>query len=156
MKRFLYLLLALPLLAFVASCSDDDKDLPQVSISVDYSGAVEDDGVLVVTQGQPFTIDAINVKSLNGKKTTLGNTTYYLDGEPFYATGVAPFGCEIDTETIPVGDHVLSFYTQVFQVDKEVGFSLYGLKIKVVAAEENPGEGGGTVTPDVRTSANPR
>lgn len=156
MKKFLYFLLALPLLAFVASCSDDDKDLPQVSISVDYTGAVEEDGVLVVTQGQPFTIDAIKATSLNGKKTTLGNTTYYLDGEPFYATGVAPFGCEIDTDLLPVGDHVLSFYTQVFQVDKEVGFSLYGLKIKVVPSEENPGGGNGTVTPDVRTSASPR
>ena len=40
MKRFLYILLVLPLLDLAASCSDDDKDLPKVSISVDYSGAV--------------------------------------------------------------------------------------------------------------------
>lgn len=156
MKRFLYILLVLPLLALVASCSDDDKDLPKVSISVDYSGAVEEDGVLVITQGQPFKIDALKVTSLDGKKATLGNTTYYMDGEPFYAIGVPPFGCEIDTNTLPVGEHVLSFYTQVFQVDKETGFALYGLKLKVVAAEDTPGDGGGTVTPDVRTTANPK
>ncbi|MDE5734987.1 MAG: hypothetical protein K2H83_07600, partial [Duncaniella sp.] len=107
MKRFLYILLVLPLLALAASCSDDDKDLPKVSISVDYSGAVEEDGVLVLTQGQPFTIDALKVTPLDGKKATLGNTTYYMDGEPFYVIGVSPFGCEIDTNTLPVGNHGL-------------------------------------------------
>ncbi len=31
MKKFLYLLLVLPLLGVFTSCDDDDKDLPNVS-----------------------------------------------------------------------------------------------------------------------------
>ena len=87
----------LPLLAVMAACSDDDKDLPKVDISIQYSGAVEqEDGAIAVAQGQTFTIDAITVTPAPGtKKAILGNTTYSMDGVPFYTIGVAPFGCEI-------------------------------------------------------------
>ncbi len=38
MKKFLSLFLALPMLAFVASCDDDDSKVPDVSVSIEYSG----------------------------------------------------------------------------------------------------------------------
>ena len=73
MKRFLYLLLALPLLGFIAtSCSDDD-DLPDVTLSMDYSGATLTDGVFTVEQGDTLKINALKVIPAEGTKpATLG------------------------------------------------------------------------------------
>ena len=151
MKKFYYLLLMLPLLAMLAACSDDDNDLPDVDISIRYSGAVEQDGKLLVAQGKTLTIEAINATPAPGtKEAILGNTVYYIDGVPFYTIGVAPFGCEIDTSNLSVGTHRLSFYSQVFQVDREVGFALYGLRIEVTGPDSDPGDGAGTVTPGVQ------
>lgn len=153
MKRLYYLLLLLPLLGFMASCSDDDKDLPKVSISIDYTGGTDQDGTIVIAQGQTLTINAINVTPAEGtKKALLGNTTYAMDGVPFYTIGVAPYGCEIDTSDLTVGPHALSFYSQVFQEDKTPGFALYGININVTEPVSDPDDGSGTVTPDVTVS----
>ena len=107
MKKLYYFLFMLPLLALMAACSDDDKDLPKVDISIQYSGAVEQsDGAIAVAQGQTFTVDAITVSPAPGtKKAMLGNTTYSIDGVPFYTTGISPFSCEIGTSDLAVGDH---------------------------------------------------
>lgn len=155
MKRLYYLLLVLPLLAVMASCSDDDKDLPKVNISVQYSGASEQDGVITVAQGETLTIDAIDITPVSGTgKAVLGNTTYYLDGVPFYTIGVAPYSGEIDTTGIPEGEHSLSFMSQVFQVDREPGFALYGVTLMITPPTDNPDSGSGTVTPEVTVSGN--
>lgn len=156
MKKLYYFLFMLPLLAIMAACSDDDKDLPKVDISIQYSGAVEqEDGAIAVAQGQTFTIDAITVTPAPGtKKAILGNTTYSMDGVPFYTIGVAPFGCEIGTSDLAVGDHSLSFVSQVFQEDREPGFAVYSMTVRITEPTEDPGEGGGTVIPEVGISAN--
>ncbi|MCM1163409.1 MAG: hypothetical protein NC339_04090 [Muribaculaceae bacterium] len=153
MKRLCYLFLILPLLAIMAACDDDDKDLPKVDISIQYSGAVDEGGVITLAQGKVLTIEAITVTPIDGsKKAVLGNTTYMMDGAPFYTTGVAPFGAEIDTSNLSVGVHTLSFYSQVFQEGKTPGFAIYSYPISITEPADDPGDGGGTVNPDVRIS----
>lgn len=155
MKKFFYLLL-LPLLAvMVTACDDDDKDLPNVSLSIDYSGATEVDGVLTVEQGEVLSIDALNVIPAEGtKKATLGQTIYYLDGIPFYTTVVVPFETGIDTSELEIGRHVLGVRTTVYQVDKEIGFALAEFYFNVVAptSDDTPDDGSGTLTPEVRVT----
>ena len=57
MKKILYaLLLALPFA--LSSCSNDDE-LPEVNISVDYSGATEVDGVYYVIEGEELMARAL-------------------------------------------------------------------------------------------------
>lgn len=46
MKKFLYLLLLLPL-GFLASC-DDGNDVPDVDINVTFDNVVKEDGILYV------------------------------------------------------------------------------------------------------------
>lgn len=164
MKRFLYLLFALPLLALITSCDDDEKNLPNVSVSVDYSGATYADGTFTVKQGEEFAITALKVIPAEGtKEATLGRTIYFIDGFPIYETIVSPFGVKIDTGTLEIGKHLLQVRTTIFQVDKEVATGLFTYTLDVIENDnpenpDNPGEGGddngGTVTPDLAITEN--
>lgn len=157
MKKFLYLLL-LPLMALaVTSCDNDDKDLPNIKLSIEYSGATEADGDLFVEQGQTFNVDALIVTPNEGtKKATLGQTIYYLDGVPFYSTVVDPFAVEINTTGLDLGEHTLGVRTTVYQVDKEIGFALATFKFMVTqptSGDDNSSdEGSGILTPQVRVT----
>lgn len=151
MKKFYYLLLALPLLTFLSACDDDDKNIPEVSLSIEYSGGTLNDGVLYVVEGETLKIDALVVKPAPGTgKAVLGQTTYLWDGIPFYTTGVAPFSVDIDTSDMAEGNHTLTVNSQIFQEDKSIGWGIFQYKVVIVAApEDQPGdEGGGTDVPD--------
>ncbi len=154
MKKLFYLF-AIPLLAmFATACDDDDRDLPDVSLSIDYSGATEKDGVLYVEQGQTLNIDALKVTPAEGtKQATLGQTIYYWDGVPYYSTVIVPFATKVNTTGMEIGEHQLGVRTTVYQVDKEVGFALASFKVMIVEPTgDESGEGGGTINPDVRVT----
>ncbi|MDE7476302.1 MAG: hypothetical protein K2M71_11800, partial [Duncaniella sp.] len=90
MKRLIYLLLVLPLLGLVSSC-DDDKDLPQVSLSIDYTGATEEDGTIYVVQGDTLNVTALRAVPAEGTKAaTLGVVAYFWDGIPQGRTAISP------------------------------------------------------------------
>jgi len=155
MKKFYFLLLALPLLALLSACDDDDKSIPEVSLSIKYSGGTLNDGTLYVVAGETLKIEALIVKPAPGTgNAALGQTTYFWDGKPFYTTGVAPFSVDIDTSEMSEGDHKLSVNTQIFQEGKSLGWGIFRYKVVVVAApEDQPGdEGGGTDVPDATFS----
>lgn len=141
MKRVLNLLLALPLLAFFTACNDD-KDVPQVSLSIEYTGATSEDGVLYVVQGEPLTITSLVAVPDEGTQAAAVTTaTYYWDGAPFERTVFSPFSVTIDTEGIPVGPHTLGVYADVAQVDKSLGFAVANFPVVIVEKpEEQPGE----------------
>lgn len=156
MKRFLYLLLALPLMGIMASCSDDDKDLPDVTLSVEYSGATLNGDVLSIPQGQDLVINALKVTPAEGtKQATLGKTTYFIDAIPVYETVVEPFGVTISTDNLEVGNHLFQIRTSIFQVGKEVAFGVfsYTLQITEPQPDDTPTDPGdtpsGSDTPEV-------
>ncbi|MDE6371660.1 MAG: hypothetical protein K2K92_09250 [Duncaniella sp.] len=128
MKKFLYLLMALPMLIMTTACSDDDDTdrIPQISVTVDYEGGTLNDGTFYVEQGETLDITALVVTPAEGTgKATLGQTTYYMDGVPFYTTPIEPWGCTIPTENLSVGKHILSVKAQVFQIDKSIGWTIF-------------------------------
>lgn len=152
MKKIFSLLLAVPMLAMLASCDDDNaNDLPDVSVSIEYSGASMEDGVLTIEQGQTLTIDALKVTPAEGtKEAVLGNVVYYLDGFPIFATGIAPHGCSISTENLSEGEHTLSVHAQIFQLDRPMGYGLFRYTMNVVAPSGDSGTntpGSGSDTP---------
>ena len=55
MKKFLYLLLLLPLGLVSASCDDDNK-VPDVGVQATLSGGVVDNNTIYVVQGEPLVI----------------------------------------------------------------------------------------------------
>lgn len=152
MKKLLSLLLAVPMLTLVTACDDDDdKNIPDVSVSIEYSGATLTDNTLYVVQGEPLTIEGLVVTPAPGTgKAVLGNTTYLMDGYPFFTTGVAPYGVVIDTDDLALGEHTLSVHSQIFQVDKSIGWGIFSYNLQVVeSTDDQPDDtGGGTdVTP---------
>lgn len=151
MKKLYYLLLALPLFAILAACDDDDKNIPEVSLSIEYSGGTLNDGTLYVVEGDTLKIDALVVTPAPGTgKAVLGQTTYLWDGRPFYTTGIAPFSVAIGTADMAEGNHTLTINSQIFQEGKSIGWGIFQYKVVIVAApEDQPGdEGGGTDVPD--------
>ncbi len=157
MKKFLYLLLVLPLLGVFTSCDDDDKDLPNVSLAIDYSGGTEENGVVNVVQGNTLEINALKAIPAEGtKEATLTNVVYFLDGVPVGRTDIMPFAININTTELEVGEHYLGVQATVLQVGKSVGFAVARFKFNVLPNDtqepggDQGGEGGGTLTPDTQ------
>lgn len=146
MKKSLIALLLLPLAGLFTSCHDDEKDLPEVDFEVAISGGEQnpEDNKIYVTQGTPLVIESITPVSRNGKKTTLGLTTYYLNGIPQMQTVTAPFGAEFETETLEVGEYAFQIKTNVYQIDKSAAIALLSYDLVVEAPS---GDGDDTETP---------
>lgn len=149
----------IPMLGFV-SCSDDDKNLPNVDFSYEYEGAQLSDGKLYVAQGETFEITAINVKNNEqGKGAGIGAADYYWDGR-FIGTSIQPpFGCEFPTtEATPVGLHQISIFCPVYAVDKEVATANILIDVEVLATPEElpvPPTGDDDENENPDTPANP-
>lgn len=152
MKKLILSLLLLPMLASFSSCSDDSKDLPEVDFEVTISGGVQnaDDNKIYVTQGTPLVVESITAVPRNGKRTTLGLTTYYFDGIPQFQTVTVPFGAEFATSDLEPGEYAFQIRTSVYQIDKTAAFALLSYDLVVEPADDEPGEvpGRSIVKPD--------
>lgn len=152
MKKLLLSLMLMPLLAAFTSCSDDSKDLPEVDFEVQISGGVQspDDNKIYVQQGTPLVFESITAIPRNGKRTTLGLTTYYLNGIPQFQTVTVPFGCTFETSELEVGEYALQIKTSVYQIDKSAAFCLLSYDLVVEPADDESTDipGSSTVTPD--------
>ena len=164
MKKFLYLLLVLPFLGLISSCSDD-KDLPNVTLQLDYKGGTLQDNVLYVVQGQTLQITALRAIPAEGtKNATITSAAYFWNGLPLGRTSIMPFAIDINTTDMELGNYTLTVDANVLQVDKEAGFAIAQFPIVIVADEgQEPGEGSdtgsegsGTLTPDTKISQNER
>lgn len=132
MKKLLYLLLALPLLAMI-SCSDDDKDLPDVSIGFSYSGATDVDGTLYNVRGDTLSIDSVFCTPAEGTKpAAIANVTYVFDGLPLGYTPISPFAIDILTSDVAAGRHTLTLEMTVLQEGKSIGTAWMPLPVAVV------------------------
>lgn len=154
MKRLLCLLLALPLLSVMTSCDDDDN-IPQVDLTVDYSGATLEDGALYVVQGETLEITGLHAIPAEGTKAaTISSASYYWDGIPVWRINFSPFPVSINTADMRTGRHTLGIYANVLQVGKSIGFAVTEIPVVIVENEQQqPGEGdGGTVAPDTHMS----
>lgn len=145
MKKTLIALLLLPMMGFFTACHDDDKDLPEVDFEVAISGGEQnaDNNKIYITQGTPLVVESITPVPRNGKKTTLGLTTYYINGIPQAQTVTVPFGAEFDTAVLEPGEYAFQIKTSVYQIDKSAAFALlsYELVVEAPAPDETPDDG---------------
>lgn len=144
MKKFLLALVALPLVALgFTSCSDDD-DLPEAKIEVKMSGGVQspDDNKIYIAEGDTLVFESLTAVPTNGKKTTLGLTTYYVQGIPFAQTYTVPFSAYLDTEGMTPGEYVIQIKSEIYQIDKSAAFVLLTYQLVI----EEPTTGGGDDT----------
>ena len=132
MKKLLSLFLLLLPLAFTA-CSDDDKDLPDVDITVSMKNVVEDGGYYYVTQQKPFIIDSIGIKGNDGKNAMIQNITYRLGPLPVFYTNLPPFGCRFDTSLLTADTrYPVNITFNVLQVDKTISVAALGYDVVVL------------------------
>ncbi len=137
MKKFILSLMLLPMLGVFTACDNDSDDLPEVDIEVAMSGGVQnpDNNKIYVEQGTPLVIEGITAVSRNGHKTTLGLTTYYLNGIPQFQTVTVPFGAEFDTADLEPGEYAFQIKTSVYQVDKSAAVCLLSYDLVVEAPQ---------------------
>ena len=157
MKKILYSLMILPMLAVMSSCSNNDNDLPEVDLQVTVSGGEQNsaDNKIYIEQGTPFKVESVTAVPRNGKKATLGLTTYYLNGIPQYQTVTVPFACTISTEELEPGEYSFQIKSAVYQVDKVAAFVLMSYDLVVVppASDIPATHGRSIVHPDTQQIA---
>lgn len=134
MKKLLYLLIALPLLALgLASCHDDDNH-PDVNIGFSYSGATEIDGTLYAVKGDTIGIDSIFVNPVDAsQRAAIGAVTYVFDGQPLGVAPTPPFNLQLLTEPMPLGNHTLRLQMSVFQEGKTASIAWLTIPVAIVA-----------------------
>lgn len=150
MKKSLIALMLLPLAGLFTSCHDDEKDLPEVDFEVTITGGVQnpEDNKIYIEQGTPLVVESITPVSQNGKKTSLGLTTYYIDGIPQMQTITAPFGAEFNTSALQPGEYAFQIKTNVYQIDKSAAIALLSYDVVVTAPSADEGgesDGGSAV-----------
>ncbi len=144
MKKFLFALMALPLMTAFTSCSDDD-DVPDVDIKLEFAATntVINNEVYVV---KPEDIQVVAVKvtsNIKDQNAGTSNVSYFLDGYPMGTNYISPYGINIPTKDLDPGTYNLAYSLPVFQENHSIGSAAGGMKIHVVAdAADIPSTGG--------------
>lgn len=155
MKKFLLAILCVLPVVGLSSCSDNEKDLPNVDFNLTVSGGeVYEDQLYLVTDST-LTIDAINVvNNEQGKTAFITYANYYLDGQFIGRSVIPPFGIKLPTPVgeEAVGQHSLVIACPVYAVDKEVAFGTMAYTLNVVATPDDmptQGQTSHTTTPKI-------
>lgn len=136
MKKLYYLLLlALPLIG-MSSCDDDD-DVPDVSLSATIDGATRVDNTLYVISGDTLDIESINLIDNTKKGAVIGSATYFWDYYRIGGTIVSPYGMQIDTEGVQLGNHLLQIKVSIYAVDYSPCIGYMEYPVKIVASEND-------------------
>ncbi len=154
MKKFLYLLLLLPL-GFLTSCHDDD-DMPSVDITVSIDNAVDADGRIFIVSGEPLTVSGITAEGLGGKAAGISGVNYVLDHVGMGYTIVQPFGGSIPAAYLPVGNHLFTLAFDVLQVNKSIAYAQLSTIVTVVESADDLPDGTTPGTVELKYRLNPQ
>lgn len=154
------MLLALPM-AFAFTSCDDESDLPDVTMSITVSDAVQNGDVIYVVQGDVLKVDGIEVTNNEaGKNAAITSATYYWDGVPQGVSILPPYGFDLITvkttdevEGTPLGNHQLVINCPLLAEDKEVATAVLAYTVTVVSSADEIPDGGQAVitsTPTLR------
>lgn len=130
MKKFFYLLLALPL--FMVSCSDDDN-MPDVNITAAFEGGTQVDGSYYVVKGDTLKVEGMTLVNHGTEEATIGGVRYALDYMPIGSSIIPPYGINIVTDNLPVGNHLLQAEMPIYAVGYSICTGYVAKKITIVA-----------------------
>lgn len=131
MKKFFYLL-ALPLIALMASCSDDNK-VPDVEIYATFDGGQQVGDVYYVVQGDTLTVESVNMINNGKESASLGGVRYFWDYMPVGNVIVQPYTISFDTQTMAVGNHLLQAEMPIYAVGYPICTGYITKRITIVA-----------------------
>jgi len=147
MKKFLLALLALPLLATLTACHDDDE-LPNVEIDVTYLNGVVVNNQVYVVQGQEFGIQSIVTTAVRaGKNATNGAVSYWVDNIPIGTTDIQPFAMTLSSKwTEEPGSFYIQYVMPIYEEGCSLATAYSRVKVNVVASADDIPSDGGTPT----------
>lgn len=138
MKKFLYLLFALPFMT-LTSCQNDEY--PDVTINIEFEGAQEINNVLYVVAGEPFAISEISVTPVQeGKTAGITYVNYSFDGWFIGRSIESPFTIEFDaseTSEMSIGEHILGLEMMIAEVGCAPATGYYNINLVVVESAED-------------------
>ncbi len=141
MKKLLYLLLVIPFAMMVTSCSND-KDLPNVDITMSFDNAVVKDGTVYVVQDSVFSITGLSTKSVDSNKpSAIVNVRYFWNGMPAPGLTWSDLPMNIDMAQMlqpESGNNILGLDATLLEVDKSISYCSLGIPIKAVKIEDLP------------------
>ena len=141
MKKLLYLLLVIPFAMMVASCSDD-KDLPNVDITMSFDNAVVKDGIVYVEQDAVFSITGLTTKAVDSnQQSAIANVRYFWNGIPAPGLTWSNFPMEINMAEMPEpasGKNILGLDATLLETDKSMSYCSLSIPIKSVKLEDMP------------------
>lgn len=143
-KLALLFLFALPVMAVLPSCNDDD--MPQVNISFSCENGTVVDNQAYVVQPDTFFITSINVTPVRSghKAMCVGPVNYWIDGHPVGTSFEAPYGIEIPSEALSVGRHTLSVNMGIAEEGYTLATAMTSTSLNVVTdASDIPVPAGG-------------
>lgn len=148
MKKFFYLLCALPML-LLAACSDDDK-VPEFDVEVTFAPDVNVvDNVITVPQGESFTIESVRPVNSNAKEITFGTVTYQIDYGMGFPTMAQPYTVTFNTDGLRVGRHLLRIFIGVWAVDYSPANAIVSYYLDITEPEpDDTTPGGDETNPD--------
>lgn len=145
MKKFLLALLALPLLATLTACHDDDE-LPDVNIDVTYLNGVVVNGEVYVVQGEEFGIASIVTTAVReGSTATNGAVSYWINNIPVGTTAIQPFAITLSAEwTAEPGSFYIQYVMPIYEEGCSLATAYSSVKVNVVASADDIPSGGST------------
>lgn len=140
MKKILYLLLALPFALGFASCSDDD-DLPNVTVTMNFSNAVAQDGIIYVAEADTLYLNSIDTKAMaSNQSAVLTNILYYWNYVPTPNLTWGSYPLAIPIAKMPLssnGNNILGMEATLLETDKSIAYTNIRVPIKVVPTVED-------------------
>lgn len=140
--------LLLPSIVLTSCNDDDDKNMPDITISLSYGeNATAIDHEVYVVQGNDLTITGVYVKANRpGKNATIGPVTYSFNGIVVGYNPVAPFGITIPTASLEPGKYSLSLGMSVAELHCELAQAYAQVPVNIVASDtdipSNPNDNG--------------
>lgn len=136
MKKFFLALMALPLVAALTACHDDD-DMPQVNLKVQYNSPVVD-GEVYVVKPNDFKIESVDVTAVReGHKATNGPVSYFINAIPVGTNPVSPYGITIPTADLEIGKFVVQMVMPIYEVDCTMATAVSQITVNVVENESD-------------------
>lgn len=148
MKKLFLMMLAVPFL--MATSCDDDNDLPNVDVAVNFQDVTRVDDVIYVVQGEPLTVESITLEDHTKKGAVIGGAEFFWDYEHLLSTIVQPYKMTLDTEGILVGNHLFQIAISIYAVDYSPCEGYMAYKVKVVeSADDIPSDGDTEPNPSI-------
>lgn len=121
MKKHLYLLALATAVALPALTScDDGNDYPDVTVSVTLDGCYQQGNTLYVLQGDDLRVTSVEVVNNGNDRAIIGSVAYFWDNIRVGTSIVEPYGFDIDTGYLPVGNHLLQATATILATDYPV------------------------------------